>query len=174
MKVIDLSVKIHNDMDIYPGDPGVKIEQVHFLKTHGWNLRKINMGTHTGTHVDAFSHMDNENAFSIDEIPIEKFMGEAMLVSPDDDFPSDLNLLFSKKIDINYLEKILKSRPNFIGGDISVELERELLKNGIITYTDLINLDKLPRNKKFFFIGLPLKIEGGDGSPVRAVAILDK
>ena len=174
MKIIDLSMTISDGMEVYPGDPEVKIEQVHFLKTHGWNLSKINMGSHTGTHVDAFSHMTNRDFSSIDEIPVEKFMGEAMLLSPKDEFPAGINLLFFEEIDINLLDKIVKSKPNFVGGDISVDLERALLEKGIITYTNLINLDKLPRNKKFFFIGLPLKIKGGDGSSVRAVAILDK
>ncbi len=29
MKIIDLSVPIHPDMEIYPGDPAVHIEVVH-------------------------------------------------------------------------------------------------------------------------------------------------
>jgi kynurenine formamidase len=38
---------------------------------------------------------------------------------------------------------------------------------------NLCNLDKLV-GKRFTFVALPLKIRGGTGSPVRAVAILDK
>ena len=38
----------------------------------------------------------------------------------------------------------------------------------------LINLDKLINKGSFQFIGFPLKIRGGTGSPIRAVAILDK
>jgi len=34
----------------------------------------------------------------------------------------------------------------------------------------LAHLDQITKNK-VFFIALPLKIRGGDGSPVRAVAI---
>ena len=54
-----------------------------------------------------------------------------------------------------------------------MELEKALLENGILTYTNLINLDRLPRGEEFLFIGLPLNIKNGDGSPVRAVAILE-
>ncbi len=38
-------------------------------------------------------------------------------------------------------------------------------------YENLINLDQLIGRGRFRFIGLPLKIRGGTGSPVRAVAI---
>ncbi|NLW42414.1 MAG: cyclase family protein [Tissierellia bacterium] len=171
MKIIDLSMEISREMEIYPGDPKVKIEQVHYLETHGWNLREITMGTHTGTHVDSFSHMNNKG-FSLDEIPIEKFMGQTILISPNEDFPSKINLFFDEEVGIEILDKIKIANPNFVGGKISIELEKALLENEIITYTNLINLDKLPKGKEFLFIGLPLKIKKGDGSPVRAVAIL--
>jgi kynurenine formamidase len=37
----------------------------------------------------------------------------------------------------------------------------------------LCNLDKLVGKGRFRFIGFPLKIKGGTGSPIRAVALLD-
>jgi kynurenine formamidase len=37
----------------------------------------------------------------------------------------------------------------------------------------LVNLDKLIGKGRFKFIGFPLKIRGGTGSPIRAVAMLD-
>jgi arylformamidase len=47
-----------------------------------------------------------------------------------------------------------------------------LLRRRIPIVEGLVNLDKLV-GKKFQFIGLPLKIEGIDGAPVRALAVLD-
>lgn len=38
----------------------------------------------------------------------------------------------------------------------------------------LCNLDKLVGQGRFRFIGFPLKIKGGSGSPIRAVAVLDE
>jgi kynurenine formamidase len=38
----------------------------------------------------------------------------------------------------------------------------------------LVNLDKLIGKGRFKFIGFPLKIKGGTGSPIRAVAMLDE
>ncbi len=40
-------------------------------------------------------------------------------------------------------------------------------------YENLINLDQLVGRGRFRFIGLPLKIRGGTGSPVRAVAVFE-
>lgn len=47
-------------------------------------------------------------------------------------------------------------------------------KLGMIHMENLVNLEKLLGKGKFTFIGFPLKIEGGSGSPVRAVGILDE
>jgi kynurenine formamidase len=38
----------------------------------------------------------------------------------------------------------------------------------------LRNLEKLIGKGRFKFIGFPLKIKGGTGSPIRAVAMLDE
>ena len=44
---------------------------------------------------------------------------------------------------------------------------------GFTHYENLVNLNQLIGRGRFRFIGLPLKIRGGTGSPVRAVAIFD-
>jgi kynurenine formamidase len=44
---------------------------------------------------------------------------------------------------------------------------------GYTHYENLVNLHQLLGQGRFRFIGLPLKIRGGTGSPVRAVAILE-
>jgi kynurenine formamidase len=45
-------------------------------------------------------------------------------------------------------------------------------RTGITHYENLANLGRVV-GRRFTFIGLPLKIRGGTGSPVRAVAVLD-
>jgi kynurenine formamidase len=46
-------------------------------------------------------------------------------------------------------------------------------EHGIAHYENLANLDQLV-GKRFTFVGFPLRIRGGTGSPVRAVAVLDE
>lgn len=173
MKIIDLSQTIQNGMPVYPGDPEVKIEKIQTIETHSWELSYIQMGSHTGTHVDAFSHMHMGKA-SIDEIPIERFMGTAQFVSRKDEWKTGIGLLFREFMGIEDLDRILKSNPGFVGGELEEELEKRLLEHEIITYTDLVNLELLPKGICFTFYGVPLKIKSGDGSPVRAFAVLDE
>jgi kynurenine formamidase len=45
-----------------------------------------------------------------------------------------------------------------------------LLGQGILIIEHLVNLDRLP-GPRFQFVGLPLRIKGATGSPIRAVAI---
>lgn len=173
MKIIDLTMLITNNMEVYPGDPEVKVEVFSTIKENGWELRKLSMGSHTATHVDAFSHMDNYGK-NLEQISLDRFFGEAQLVSIEDDFPLNIGLLFDEEVSIEMLEKILVAKPNFVGGNITLALERELLKNEVVTYTNLVNLKQLPLHETFMFYGFPLRINEGDGSPVRAVAIVNK
>lgn len=62
MHVIDLSMELKSGMDVYENDPPVVIDVVHDYQTHNWQLRHLSMGSHTGTHVDAFSHMHQGKA----------------------------------------------------------------------------------------------------------------
>ena len=172
MKIIDLSMDIYDGMDVFEGDPHVSIQTVHGYQSHSWRLSELRMGSHTGTHVDAFSHM-HEHMDSLSDIPLTRFIGEAQKVDTHGDLPDNIGLIFEDYTDIDILEKILDKQPNFVAGNISEDLERELLKHQIVSYTNLVNLNQLPYFKSFTFIGLPLKIREGDGSPVRAVAILD-
>lgn len=48
-----------------------------------------------------------------------------------------------------------------------------MLGKGIIIVEGLTNLERLPTNTPFTFFSLPLKLQGRDGSPVRAIAILE-
>jgi len=70
---------------------------------------------------------------------------------------------------------IVKDQEDVVVGneaELTVQMERKLLRHGIITFTDLVNLNKLPVGEDFTFYGVPLKIKGGDGSPIRAFAIV--
>ena len=172
MRVIDLTRPIQSGMEVYPGDPEVVVEVVHTYESNTWVLRKLTMGSHTGTHVDAFSHMHKDGE-TLEEIPLERFFGKARLVFPNQPLPARMGLIFREEVGLDRLAAILAAQPPFVGGPITAELERALLKNEIVTFTGLINVDQLPADKEFMFYGFPLRIKDGDGSPVRAVAIID-
>jgi kynurenine formamidase len=53
------------------------------------------------------------------------------------------------------------------------EVHRICGELGFTHYENMINLYQLAGRGRFRFIGLPLKIRGGTGSPVRAVAVFE-
>ena len=172
MKIIDLSQPIFTGMSVFPGDPEVEINRVHTYEKESWELRQLRMGTHTGTHVDAFSHM-HPGMESLDDIPLAHFFGPAEVVDMKQVWPKETGLFFLEEVGLETLPRILAAGPRFVGGELTEDVERALLSKKIITYTGLIHLEELPKGQRFLFYGFPLKIKDGDGSPVRAVAILD-
>jgi kynurenine formamidase len=57
--------------------------------------------------------------------------------------------------------------------DTKNEIHKRILGSGIMIIEALVNLKQLS-GKRCFFSAVPLKIEHGDGSPVRAYAIIDQ
>lgn len=173
-RLVDLSTALYDGMEVYEGDPAVHITTVRTRAKDGWELREITFGSHTGTHVDAPVHM-HESGATLDDIPLHRFCGPAVVVSPDDEktYPRNTGLLFCEPVPLSAVPRILNARPPFVGGPLEEEAERALLQHGVVTYTDLVNVEQL-RDTSFSFFGFPLKIKDGDGSPVRAVAIVDE
>ena len=57
MKIIDLSLPLYTGMPVYPGDSEVSITLVHTIERNGWDLRRLEINSHDGTHVNVPSHM---------------------------------------------------------------------------------------------------------------------
>ncbi|MCL5987266.1 MAG: cyclase family protein [Actinobacteria bacterium] len=53
------------------------------------------------------------------------------------------------------------------------QVHKKLLGNNIVIVEALANLDQI-MSEKFFFIGLPLRIKGRDGSPIRAIGCVSE
>lgn len=226
-EIIDLSQEIYAGMPVYKSLPQVKIS-VHNTHeewegienpTHSTpSVYKLEMGEHTGTHVDAINHMDKQYADqSIDKMPLSTFYTEGICL----DFRhKGLQALIDteelqKSIAIAQLaikkgDTVLLCTNHYIkhfgtenwskGPGLTAAAAEWLGKQGIAAfgvetmspgvpdisnkavhkvcgrlnfthYENLVNLEALLGRGRFQFIGLPLKIRGGTGSPVRAVAI---
>ena len=229
IEIIDLSQEIYEGMPVYKDLPQVKME-VHnsheewegeknpIKKTPA--VHKLELGEHTGTHVDAINHMAKQHeGKSIDKMPLSMFYTEGICL----DF-SHKNL--KELIEPIEVEQALKkANLNIKKGDtvlfytdhyrryfntnnwgngpgLSMATARWLGEQNIAAfgvetmspgvpkisnkqvhhicgelnfthYENLINLHLLINKGRFRFIGLPLKIKGGTGSPVRAVAIFE-
>jgi kynurenine formamidase len=70
LSIIDLSHPLTRDTSTYPSDPPFTATHTHTIRTHGYNLHTLSLGTHTGTHVDAPFHFF-DGASTVDQVPLE-------------------------------------------------------------------------------------------------------
>lgn len=215
-KVIDLTQLINSSMTVYPGTVPTKIEKYNTIEKDGFAELKLTFCTHIGTHIDAPCHI-LKNMKSLDQFPVDKFIGKAILIPcmhekeisleylkrfKEEIFKAEFILFFTgwqfkwntKKYFEDFpvltekaagwlttfnlkgigFDAISADKVDFNEKDLSVALKNHniLLGKEIIIIENLANLDKLP-DTLFTFQCMPLKVENADGSPVRAIAILD-
>ncbi|KEO75613.1 cyclase family protein [Anditalea andensis] len=227
IELIDLSQEIFSCMPVHKTQPAVRVsihathEQWEGLSDTGTvspAVNKLEMGEHTGTHVDALNHMARENfGQSIDTMPLSMFYTEGICL--DFSHKSSRELIGASEIKEVCKKDGLEIKPNdtvlfytdhyrkFYGGKdwangpgLSADAVRFLGEQkisafgvetmapgvsgvsnkdvhricgemGFTHYENLVNLHLLIGRGRFRFIGFPLKIRGGTGSPVRAVAV---
>mgnify|MGYP001167410200 CR=1 FL=1 len=80
-RIIDLTYAIHEGMTTFPvhWHPFVEITQLGRHGIENRETRKVILGTHTGTHMDAPLHFIREG-HTIDQVPLELMVGPARLV----------------------------------------------------------------------------------------------
>lgn len=217
MKVIDLTFPIEEGMPTFPAHwhPLVEISQLGRFGFEDRETRKLVLGTHTGTHIDAPRHFIPSGQ-TLDEIPLELLIGWAVKVDLRElEFGSEITVdhlvdrckgLNIKRLilqfggDRNYGNKkyyedhswltieaaqwLVSQGCKLLGYDmaspdnpINVHGSKEdspihkiLLGNGVVLLEYLTQLDCIS-SSNFFLVTAPMKINGADGSPVRAFAI---
>jgi arylformamidase len=84
MQIYDVSVPLSLTTPIYPGDPGIEIKQCRSLDSgDAANVSLINLGLHSGTHVDAPAHFI-QGGDKVDSLPLESLVGKAEVVEVPD------------------------------------------------------------------------------------------
>ena len=228
-ELIDLSQEIYTGMPVYKKLPPVTVS-VH--ATHEeWAgqpdapqqtpaVNHLAMGEHTGTHVDALSHMGSAWAGqTIDTMPLSTFYTEGICLDLSAKQPAELIEVADLEAALAAAELTLQPGDTVLiytdhyrrafgteawgrGPGLSAEATRWLGEQriaafgvetmapgvsgvsnkevhricgelGFTHYENLINLHLLIGRGRFRFIGLPLRIRGGTGSPVRAVAVFE-
>ncbi len=174
MKIIDLTLPLYTGMPVYPGDPEASVELIQTIPKEGWNMRRLEISSHDGTHVNAQVH-GVENGKTLDNYPLERFYGHARIYSSSVPIRSNEGIVFrDRNISKEIAEEIKTVRPRFVGlsstYEVDVDIERDLLQADIILFERLTNVEQLP--DEFDFYGMPLNIREGDGSPVRAFAVV--
>ncbi|MEO8358263.1 MAG: cyclase family protein [Chloroflexota bacterium] len=229
LEIIDLSQEIFSGMPVFPGLPEVTVTM--HVSHEQWDgitdsdiispaVNRLEMGEHTGTHVDAINHMARQfRGQSIDTMPLTMFYTQGICLDLSHKGPQELiepadleHALSEAGLEIQHGDTILLYTDHYRrafgtddwdrGPGISAESAHWLgtqkiaafgvetiapgvrhVSNrevhhicgemGFTHYENMINLHQLIGRGRFRFIGLPLRIRGGTGSPVRAVAILE-
>lgn len=75
----DCSHSLTSEAAVYPGDPPVERTPHATHDEDGYRVTRLELGTHSGTHVDAPSHTEPDGR-PLDSFPIETFAFDALLV----------------------------------------------------------------------------------------------
>jgi arylformamidase len=85
-RIYDISTPVRSGGVVYPGNPEIDIKlQQAISRGAGANVSSLAFGSHTGTHVDAARHFF-DNGQTVDQIPLDRLVGPAILLT----FPDDL------------------------------------------------------------------------------------
>jgi arylformamidase len=111
MKIFDITLPISESMAVWPGDPMVRIRQpLRLDKGDIATVSQIELGSHTGTHVDAPAHFLRHGT-TIDRIDLEFLIGEALVVETGD--VDALSALHFERLDIPLgVERLLLKTKN--------------------------------------------------------------
>ncbi len=92
-RVIDLSHLLNEKITVYPDTVAPTFEVTNTVVKDGYREHQISMLSHTGTHIDAPCHI-LQNAKSLDQFPVDKFIGRAIVIPCKD----------KKEISLEYLQ----------------------------------------------------------------------
>ena len=80
MRTYDITLTITPDLPTWPGDPGIEIKRVEKIEDgSNANVTRLDMGVHTGTHVDAPYHF-LQDGVTVDQLNLSLLTGRAYVL----------------------------------------------------------------------------------------------
>jgi kynurenine formamidase len=79
VRIVDLSIPIDATTPFYPGDPEPRVCVATTIARDGFNVSRLELGSHSGTHCDAPRHF-LEDGLALDELPLERFVGAGAVI----------------------------------------------------------------------------------------------
>lgn len=194
--IYDVTQPLHPGMTVYPGDPEVNFKKVLGIEGDGVEVHSVSLGTHTGTHIDAPSHLLKEGK-TVDRIDPAVLVGSAGLYEIEGIGRIGLENISGLKMGRRVIIKtgfninngwitvyphilpdaarfLASCRISLLGIDTpsvdppgSNQCHRILLEAGIVIVENL-KLEGVPPGK-YELLCLPLPLVGVDGSPARVL-----
>lgn len=169
---IDVTRPLSERTEPWPGDARFRRTEV---RTGGWTVSRLRLSAHSGTHMDAPRHRI-EDGITVDLVPPERLFVTAVVCPDVPQRFRGMGVLFTRGISGGEAAELVAGGAVLAGtssmsmdtGD-SDEAHRILLGAGIPLVENLM-LDGVEPGI-YTLVCLPLRIEGGDGSPVRAFLV---
>jgi len=202
MRIVDLSFPISHGMFRFPRDyhPEVGIEVTGTYQRDRCQVRRLTLGTHTGTHIDAPRHFFPQGA-AIDVVPLDMLITPAVVF----DAPGEPGSIIGQqhvpaselrsgetavirtgwwrrwgkdfyenppRLDAAAASALLDAGAVSIAVDfpLGADIHELVLGCGKLLVENLCRLDELAA-RRFWLAALPLKITDGDGAPARVAAV---
>jgi arylformamidase len=150
MHIYDISLTVSPQLPTWPGDPRIILERVEKIENgSNANVSRLDMGVHTGTHIDAPYHFLNDG-ITIEQLKISLLTGRAYVLHLPDVDVITANILETAQIPPRTRRVLFKTRnsdlwarnqsdfqTDFVG--VSVDGAEFLVKRGV----KLIGVDYL-------------------------------
>jgi kynurenine formamidase len=78
VQLVDLSIPVGPETQIYPGDPAPAVRRAMTIERNGANVLSLELGSHTGTHVDAPFHFEADGD-RLEDVDLDRFVGRAVI-----------------------------------------------------------------------------------------------
>jgi arylformamidase len=176
----------------------LELEQIAFPNQTNQIAFNLTIMSHAGTHIETPFHMNLGKAMNIGDFPAEAFIGPAVLVEAThraphgsvtvedlenatggDVRPGDMLLVWGRyppenrpRINLEAAKWIVAHGVKLLGFDsvdgIDDDAHDVILGNDIPMLEEIVNLEAV-HGKRVFLVALPVRIDGLDSCPVRAV-----
>ena len=194
MQIIDVSVPVWPGMITNPGDPKVRLERVSSIADGDVaNLSRLDLGVHSGTHVDAPLHFI-EGAPGVEALPLDVLVGPCVVVDGLEPaavprgaervlFKTPNSRLWEReefsedfvKLDGQAARALVERGVRLVGIDyLSIgdeEAHHVLLEAGFVVVEGLDLREVEPG--EYRLVCAPLKLEGAEGAPARVLLLRD-
>ena len=183
MKIIDITREVLS-CPVFPGDPVANLERVAKIEDGSqYNLGKIEMCLHNGTHMDAPLHFLSDEK-DITEIPHEAFFGPCVVVEANTEmitgafveeyFPRNAKRILvksgGKAVFHESAASAIAQMGCYLEGSDGRTHRMFLMDNiALLENLDLSNVKK----GDYFLSAAPIKISGAEAAPVRAFLVSD-
>ncbi len=203
MELLDVTVPLRTGMVTYPRNPGVGLERVRAISEGATaNLSRLDLGVHSGTHVDAPVHFFEEGG-GAETLPLESLLGPAVVVD-DSASAGDIDEGVVEQVPEGAERVLFKTRNSgFWALDEFREdfarvtaggAERLVARGVLLVGVDYLSVGGHDAHRTLLGAGvtvvegldlraveagayrlacLPLRLAGSDGAPARAVLIRD-